>query len=127
MPTIPDDHQPHHDQMSLSELRQRYPQWVIDGPAGLPVYTAELRSDNGRSLHFLAGHDIDELAARLAVATAPDELAAMRARYPGWSIRPVEYGEGFSAQHGAPPSLYGRTLAELVGRIDHSPSVTPLT
>ncbi len=126
MPTIPDDHQPHHDQ-ALSELRQRYPQWVIEGPAALPVYTAELRTHGGRSLHFLAGHDLGELAVRLAVATAPDELAAMRARYPGWSIRPVEYGKGWSAQHGAPPSLYGRTLAELAGKIDHSPSVTPLT
>jgi hypothetical protein len=91
------------------------------------VFPAELRSDDGRSLHCLAGHDIGELAARLAVATAPDELAAMRARFPGWSIRPVEHGEGWAAQHGAPPSLYGRTLAELADKIDHAPPVTPVT
>jgi hypothetical protein len=68
MNTIPDDQRPH---PSLAELQQLYPQWVIEGPAGLPVYTAELRTRGGRSLHFLAGHTVDELAARLASATAP--------------------------------------------------------
>jgi hypothetical protein len=34
----------------------------------LEVFTAELRSDDGHSLHFLAGHDLPELAARLATA-----------------------------------------------------------
>ncbi len=68
MPTIPDDHQQYHPQ--LAELRRRYPQWVIEGPAALYVFTAELRSHGGRSLHFLAGHDVAELAARLATATA---------------------------------------------------------
>jgi hypothetical protein len=69
MSTIPDDHQP--QQPSLEELRRRYPEWTIEGPAELHVYTAELRTHDGRSLHFLAGHTIDELAARLASATAP--------------------------------------------------------
>jgi len=67
MSSVPDDRRPYHAQ--LAGLRHRYPEWTIEGPAGLPVFTAELRSDDGRSLHYLAGHDLDELAARLAAAT----------------------------------------------------------
>ena len=67
MNSVPD--QPHADHPQLAELRQRYPEWTIEGPAALHVYTAELRTDGGRSLHFLAGHDVAELAARLATAT----------------------------------------------------------
>jgi hypothetical protein len=55
---------------SLADLRRRYPDWVIEGPAQLSVYTAELKSADGRALHFLAGHDLGELAARLATAQA---------------------------------------------------------
>jgi hypothetical protein len=66
-PELP--HDAHH--ASLDDLRQRYPDWTIEGPAALHVYTAELRMEGGRSIHFLAGHTVDELAARLASATAP--------------------------------------------------------
>jgi hypothetical protein len=69
MASVPDQPSPHHDQPSLAELRSRYPQWTIDGPAALGVYTAELWGDDGRSLHFLAGHNLAELAARLGTAT----------------------------------------------------------
>ena len=69
MPTIPD--LPHRDQKSLDELRRRYPGWEIAfRPARLPIFTAELRTHGGRSIHFLAGHSLDELTARLATATA---------------------------------------------------------
>jgi hypothetical protein len=70
MPTIPD--QPPTQQPSLDGLRRKYPEWTIEGPAALHVYTAELRTHGGRSLHFLAGHDVAELAARLETATALD-------------------------------------------------------
>lgn len=69
MNSIPD--KPHDVHPSLAELRLQYPEWTIEGPAALHVYTAELTTDDGRSIHFLAGHDIAELAARLASATAP--------------------------------------------------------
>jgi hypothetical protein len=69
MNSIPD--KPHDAHPSLAELRARYPGWTIEGPAALHVYTAELTTHGGRSLHFLAGHTLDELAARLASATAP--------------------------------------------------------
>jgi hypothetical protein len=45
------------------------------------------------------------------------ELAALRRQFPQWSIRRVEWGEGFAAQRGGPPSIYGRTLAELAKKI----------
>ena len=68
MSTIPDE--PHGNHAQLAELRQRYPEWVIEyGASGLPILTAELRSEDGRSIHFLAGHTLDELAARLETAT----------------------------------------------------------
>ena len=44
-------------------------------------------------------------------------LAAFRRDHPAWSVRPVDYGDGFTAQRGASPSLYGRTLAELADQI----------
>ena len=74
MPTIPDDHQPGHGNgPALAALRADYPApWVIRYEAPLHIYSAELRSNGGRTLHFLAGHDIGELAARLATATALD-------------------------------------------------------
>jgi len=68
MHSFSDDHQPHHP--TLDALRRQYPEWTIDPPAQLHVWTAELIGDGGRSLHFLCGHDLDELAARLATATA---------------------------------------------------------
>ncbi len=69
MPTIPDNDHAHHD-VTLDGLRARYPEWTIEPPGALHVWTAELVTDGGRCLHFLAGHDAGELAARLATATA---------------------------------------------------------
>ncbi len=69
MPTIPGNDHSRHD-ATLADLRHRYPDWTIDPPAQLHVWTAELKSADGRSLHFLCGHDAAELAARLATATA---------------------------------------------------------
>jgi hypothetical protein len=69
-PELP--HDAHHEfRESLEALRERFPDWTIEGPAALHVWTAELTTHGGRSLHFLAGHTLDELAARLASATAP--------------------------------------------------------
>jgi len=49
----------------------------------------------------------------------PDEqaLRAFRAARPAWSIRRVDYGDGYTAQHGGPPSLFGATLPELASAI----------
>lgn len=70
MPTIPDDHQPDYDNgPQLAALRAEYPAWTIRFEASLRIYSAELRAADG-SVHFLAGHDIPELRARLEVATA---------------------------------------------------------
>jgi len=66
MPSVPDDHQP--QQPSLDALRREYPEWTIEPPGALHVWTAELLSDGGRSVHFLAGHDLAELEARLVTA-----------------------------------------------------------
>lgn len=68
MNSVPD--QPAPQQPSLGELQRKYPAWTVEGPGALHVWTAELRTHGGRSLHFLAGHDAAELAARLEVATA---------------------------------------------------------
>ena len=68
--SVPD--QPHGDHSQLAALRLRYPEWTIEPPAALHVWTAELTTEGGRSVHFLAGHDIEELADRLATATALD-------------------------------------------------------
>jgi hypothetical protein len=50
------------------------------------------------------------------------DLARIKRAYPFWSIRRVEYGEGFTAQRGGPPSIYGRTLAELADRLHEEES-----
>lgn len=66
MNSVPD--QSPAQQPSLGALRQQFPDWTIEPPGALHVWTAELRSADGRSLHYLCGHDIGELAARLEVA-----------------------------------------------------------
>jgi hypothetical protein len=47
--------------------------------------------------------------------TGPEAAALDRFRreHPGWSVRPVEHGDGFTSQRGGPPTLYGPTLADL--------------
>jgi hypothetical protein len=72
MPTIPDQQRDddHGNGPALAALRAAYPApWVIRYEASLHVYSAELRSDDGRSLHYLCGHDVAELEARLVTAT----------------------------------------------------------
>jgi len=78
MSTIPDDHD--HDYgngPALSALRARFPAWDIKYEAPLHVYSAELRSEDGRSLHYLCGLDTPELEARLVTATALDAATGM--------------------------------------------------
>jgi len=52
-------------------------------------------------------------------------LAAFRAAHPAWSVRRVEHGDdGYTAQRGGPPSLYGATLTELcdkIGALERAP------
>jgi len=49
----------------------------------------------------------------------PDEqeLRAFRAAHPAWSVRRVDWGDGFTAQAGGPPSLFGATLSEMAAVI----------
>lgn len=74
MSTIPDDHsRGYGNGPALAALRAEYPApWVIRYEAPLHIYSAELRSADGRSVHYLCGHDLSELAARLATAAALD-------------------------------------------------------
>jgi hypothetical protein len=71
MPSVPDDD--HHDYdngPALAALRAEYPTWTIRYEVALRIFSAELRSSGGRTLHYLCGHDIAELEARLVTATA---------------------------------------------------------
>jgi hypothetical protein len=53
----------------LDQLRAGHPAWVISAhPLGLGLWTAEHRSEDGRSVHYIACYTGDELAARLAAA-----------------------------------------------------------
>ena len=73
MSTIPDDHsRDYGNGPQLAALRAAYPGWTIRYEASLHIYSAELRSADGRSLHYLCGHDLPELSARLETATALD-------------------------------------------------------
>jgi hypothetical protein len=56
--------------VSIDDLRLRYGRdWEIQRcPGGLPVWTAEHRSGDGRSIRCLVGHTPAELAARLETA-----------------------------------------------------------
>jgi hypothetical protein len=40
-------------------------------------------------------------------------LAKFKIDHPLWSVRRVEYGDGYTGQRGDQPTLYGDTLAEL--------------
>ena len=51
----------------LERLRAEHPGWSIDAhPLGLGLWTAEHRSDDGRSIHYLVCHTGPELADRLS-------------------------------------------------------------
>jgi len=71
-----DDHRDYDNGPALAALRFEFPEpWVIRYEAPLRIYSAELRSNGGRTLHYLCGQDVDELRARLQTATAIDEAA----------------------------------------------------
>jgi len=73
MSTIPDDHsRDYGNSPAVAALRAAYPQWVIMYETPLRIFSAELRSNGGRTLHYLCGQDVDELRARLVTATALD-------------------------------------------------------
>jgi len=50
----------------LDRLRASHPGWTIAvHPLGLGLWTAEHRSDDGRSIHYVVCNSGDELGARL--------------------------------------------------------------
>jgi len=65
-----DDHRDYDNGPALAALRAEFPApWVIGYEPLLHVFSAELRSADGRySLHYLAGQTVDELRARLITA-----------------------------------------------------------
>ena len=51
----------------LDRLRDEHPDWDISAhPLGLGLWTAEYRSEDGRSIHYIVCHTGDELDARMA-------------------------------------------------------------
>ena len=57
----------------LAGLRAAHPGWMIEGhPLGLGLWTAEHRSKDGRSVHYIVCHSGDELAARLEAVDQGD-------------------------------------------------------
>ena len=81
MSTIPDDHQPHHDDaqpagpVTLAGLRARYPAWIILVRLDIEACTAEHRSTDGRTIRYLVGMNLIELAAKLATAELVEPTA----------------------------------------------------
>jgi hypothetical protein len=50
----------------LARLQAEHPGWEIHAnPVGLGLWTAEHRSDDGRSVHYIVCHTGAELASRL--------------------------------------------------------------
>lgn len=81
MPTIPDDHQPHHDTppgtgipsdpaaVTLSGLRDQYgSDWEILVHLDSSIVSAEHRSADGRAVRYLVAHSVAELASKLSTA-----------------------------------------------------------
>jgi hypothetical protein len=53
----------------LDERRAAHPTWTISAhPLGLGLWTAERRSEDGRSIHYVVCHTGAELADRLETA-----------------------------------------------------------
>lgn len=53
----------------LDRLRSEHPGWQIHAhPLGLGLWTAEHRSEGGRSVHYLVAYSGEELADKLAAA-----------------------------------------------------------
>ena len=80
MPTIPDDHQPHHDpgqpaagSITVAGLREKYgSDWEILIHLDSAVVSAEHRSADGRAVRYLVGHSVSELAAKLETAVTAE-------------------------------------------------------
>jgi hypothetical protein len=57
-------------------LRAEHADWTINAhPLGLGLWTAEKRSEDGRSVHYLVTHTGTELAERLAAIDGPSPRA----------------------------------------------------
>ena len=53
----------------LGQLRAAHPGWTISAhPLGLGLWSAEYRSDDGRSIHYVVTRTAAELAAKLEAA-----------------------------------------------------------
>ena len=53
----------------LGELRAAHPAWTISAhPLRLGLWTAEYRSEDGRSIHYIVTHTGEELAGKLETA-----------------------------------------------------------
>ncbi len=51
----------------LLHLRREHPGWTIRAhPLGLGLWTAEHRSEDGRSIHYIVAHTGQELAGKLS-------------------------------------------------------------
>ena len=51
----------------LERLRHEYPAWRIDAhPLGLGLWSAEYRSEDGRSVHYIVAHSGTELEDKLS-------------------------------------------------------------
>jgi hypothetical protein len=72
--SVTHDDQPDYDHgPEIAALRAEYPApWVIRYEHPLHIFSAELRSNGGRTVHYLCGLDVPELRARLVTATALD-------------------------------------------------------
>jgi hypothetical protein len=76
MPSVPDDHLPHHDpgqpaagDIMLAGLREKYgSDWTILIHLDSAIVSAEHRSGDGRAVRYLVAHAVAELAARLETA-----------------------------------------------------------
>jgi len=74
MDSVPDGHQQHHDDaqpagpVTLAGLRAAYPAWLILVRLDIGICTAENRSADGRTIRYLVGMNLIELAAKLATA-----------------------------------------------------------
>jgi len=69
MTSVPDDHSRDYDNgPALAALRAEFPAWTIGFEAPLRIYSATQQTGHGHGLRYLAGHDVDELRARLITA-----------------------------------------------------------
>ena len=65
----------------LDRLRAGHPGWEISAhPLGLGLWTAERRSDDGRSIHYIVCHTGDELDARMAEQQAQEHADRLAER-----------------------------------------------